>query len=425
MNKGKNIFILLLIGVVVIFSLFFIYPIKPLEKLANDFRPWRLGLDLVGGSFLIYEIDMSEVETLDQSPLASGLRDVIEKRVNSFGVSEPQVVIANSDSGYRLLVSLAGVHEVSEAIRQIGLTPLLDFREVVLPSNLEEGQQILPGDIQFVKTNLTGRYIESAQVAFDQTGVAPIVSLNFNKEGGDIFEEITARNVGKNLAVFLDDNLVQIATVQQKISGGKAQISGQFSLDEANILVQRFNAGALPAPINLINQQTVSATLGVDSLNRAVVAGVVGIMAIMLFMIFYYGILGVFASIALIIYVLIAMMVFKFIPVTMTLSGIAGFLLSIGMAIDANILIFERTKEELKRGASYNQAIEEGFLRAWTSIRDSNISTIITAIILYYFTSSFVQGFALTLLIGVLVSMLSAIFVTRVMLRVFYRKKHV
>ena len=421
MNRGKNILILFLIGIISIFSLFFIYPIKPIENLSDNFRPWRLGLDLVGGSFLIYEIDMSEVDSSDQDSVASGLRDVIESRVNLFGVSEPQVVIAQDDTGYRLLISLAGVSEVSEAIRQIGLTPTLDFREVVLPSDISEGQELTSDDIEFVKTQLTGRYIESAQVALDHTGISPIVTLKFDGEGAGIFERITERSVGKDIAVFLDDQLVQIATVQQKISGGNAQISGSFSLDEANTLVQRFNAGALPAPINLINQQTVSATLGAESLSRALAAGIAGTLAIILFMCFYYGNLGVFASVALIIYVLLNMAIFKFIPVTMTLSGIAGFLLSIGMAIDANILIFERTKEELRQGSSRAQAIENGFARAWTSIRDSNISTIITAVILYYFTSSFVQGFALTLLIGVLVSMFSAITITKNMLRVFYK----
>ena len=230
-------------------------------------------------------------------------------------------------------------------------------------------------------------------------------------------------NVDKPIAIFLDNSLIEAPIVQQKISGGQAVITGKFTIPEAKTLVGRFNAGALPAPITLISQQTISPTLGTDSLKKAAIAGALGTVLVMLFMLAYYRFFGIFACMALLIYILLTLGIFKLIPITLSLAGLAGFILTIGMAVDANILIFERVKEEIKRGLSRTAAIEEGFRRAWPSIRDSNTSTIITAIILYYFTSSFVKGFALTLLIGVLVSMFSAITTTRLLLKVLTKNK--
>ncbi len=391
---------------------FFVYP----GSFGNKIRPWRLGLDLVGGSHLIYEVDMSQIAAGDRDSVMSGLREVIERRVNLFGISEPQVVSAKEGDSYRLIVELAGIKDVNEAINEIGLTPFLDFREV-----FEEENSAGEVEANFIPTDLNGRYIENAQLNFNQTTGAPEVDIQFNNEGAKIFEELTDRNVGKPLAIFLDNVLIEAPVVQEKISGGQAQITGKFTVDEARKMVQRFNAGALPAPINLISQQTVGASLGQESLKRAIYAGAFGTLAIIIFMLIYYRRLGVFASLALIIYILLTAAVFK-LGITMTLAGIAGFVLSIGMAVDANILIFERTKEEIRKGLSKMSAIEEGFRRAWPSIRDSNISTIITSIILYYFTSSFIRGFALALLIGVIISMFSAIIITRTMLRAFAKE---
>jgi protein-export membrane protein SecD len=371
-----------------------------------EFQKWRLGLDLIGGSHLVYEVDLSKVKEPDQSIVLDGLRDVIEKRVNLFGVSEPQVYLAKSGDSQRLIVELAGVKDVKEAIKQIGLTPLLYFAESGAPT--EEG-----GELQFTPTELTGRYISGAQLTFDQVTRSPQISLSFNKEGSQLFADITGRNVGKPVAVFLDNNLITAPVVQEKIIGGQAQITGQFTIQEAKELVGRFNAGALPAPINLINQQTIGASLGADSLQKTLYAGLIGTLILIAFMIFYYRGFGFVASLALLVYLAITLGIFKLFGITLTLSGIAGFILSIGMAVDANILIFERTREEIKKGLSKATAISEGFKRAWPSIRDSNVTTIITAVILYYFTSGFVQGFALALLIGVIVSMFSAIIVTR------------
>ncbi|NCN95036.1 protein translocase subunit SecD, partial [Candidatus Wolfebacteria bacterium] len=385
--------------------------------LGGKFLPWRLGLDLIGGTHLVYEMDMSQVASSDKDSAVAGLRDVIERRVNLFGVSEPQVVSAKEGNSYRLIVEIAGIKDVNRAIKMIGETPLLDFREVVQSQNqasLTEQQN------QFILTNLTGRYVKSAQVGFDQTTGSPEVNIQFNDEGAKIFEDLTAKNVGKPIAIFLDNALIEMPTVQEKISGGSARITGKFTADEAKSMVERFNAGALPAPINLISQQTIGASLGQQSLNKAIYSGVLGTILVMIFMLLYYRILGIFASFALIIYVFLTAAFFK-LGITMTLAGIAGFILSIGMAVDANVLIFERTKEELKKGLAKSSAIEEGFRRAWPSIRDSNVSTMITSVILYYFTGSFIRGFALALLIGVIISMFSAITITRTMLRVFMK----
>jgi protein-export SecD/SecF family membrane protein len=409
MKRHAGLYLSLIILLAVAAGIF-VYP----KYFGAQNRPWALGLDLVGGAHLVYQVDLSKVPATDQNSVIAGLRDVIEKRVNLYGASEPQVYTAQSGANTQLIVELAGIKDLSAAIQEIGTTPLLDFREVE-----QNGSSS-----QFVYTNLTGEYITGAQLTFDPTTNAPQVSLTFNSEGGQIFQRITAANVGKPLAIFLDNQLIEAPTVEQEIPDGKAVISGgNMTVDSARTLVGRFNAGALPAPITLVNQQTVSATLGNDSLKKVIIAGIIGTILVILFMISYYGLLGVFAACALIIYTALTLGIFKIIPITMSLAGIAGFILTIGMAVDANILIFERIKEEHKKGLPYSSAVQEGFRRAWPSIRDSNTSTIITAIILYYFTSSFVQGFALTLLIGVLVSLFSAITTTRLFLYVFLKEK--
>lgn len=409
-KKGKSIIIFSVIVFVTILSGFFVYP----KGFGASHLPWRLGLDLVGGSTLVYEVDLTGIPQNEQSGAVSGLKEVIEKRVNLFGVSEPRVNIVEKSGSYQLLVDLAGVKNIEEAIRQIGETPVLDFREVYVNENDEA---------EYRQTELTGRFISSATLGFDQIN-NPLIVLDFNEEGAVLFETITGRNIGKPLAVFLDGEPISEPIVQSKISGGNAQITGRFTIDEARELVERFNAGALSAPIKLVNQRTVDPSAAGDSLDKMLVAFAIGTAVVMLFMILYYRSFGIYASLALIIYAVLSLAVFKAIPnFTMTLSGIAGFILSIGLAVDANILIFERTKEEMKKGINKIDAINEGFKRAWLSIRDSNTSSVITAIILYFLTTSFVKGFALTLGLGVLTSMFSAIFVTRTILRVFVKNK--
>ncbi len=415
--KKYSSLIFIIIILVAVAGGFFIYP----KFIGASFQPWRLGLDLVGGSHLVYEVDLSKVAAGDYDSVMSGLRDVIEKRVNLFGVSEPQVYTAQSGNSRQLVVELAGVKDVNEAINQIGLTPLLDFRLV---------QQNGTSSVNFIPTGLTGQYLTGAQLSFDQTTQAPQVSFNLNDQGAKLFDDLTKNNIGKPLCIFVDNNFIipdseidSCPRISGEIPSGKAVITGSFDINTVKSLVARFNAGALPAPIKLISQQTISPSLGSDSLKKAIFAGIIGTLLVMVFMIIYYRLLGVFAVMALIFYIIFTLSVFKIVPVTMSLSGLAGFILTIGMAVDANILIFERTKEELKKGLSRPAAIDEGFKRAWPSIRDSNVSTIITAIILYFFTSSFVQGFALTLLLGVIISMFSAITVTETFLRVFLKDK--
>lgn len=408
--KERSAAYLALIILLAILGGFFIYP----KSFGAKFLPWRLGLDLVGGSHLVYQVDMSNVAQADRDSVLNGIRDVIERRVNAFGVSEPQVFIASSGNTPQLIVELAGVKNVSDAVQQIGQTPSLDFR--LLEQN---GSSTV-----LVPTGLTGRYVTGAQLQFNNLN-QPQVSLSFNDQGASLFEQITGANINKQLCIILDNNITDPNTdcpvIQSKISGGQAVISGKFTIDQANQLIQRFNAGALPAPITLVNQQTISPNLGANSLNKALVAGLIGTLLVILFMIGYYRKLGLFAAAALVIYIILTLSVFKLIPITLSLAGLAGFILTIGMAVDANVLVFERVKEELKKGISRSAAISEGFKHAWPSIRDSNTSTIITAIILYYFTSSFIRGFALTLLIGVLMSMFSAITTTRLLLRSFLK----
>lgn len=436
MSKNKfPTYIIFVILLAILAGLFDYQPIwsKAVSKihLPQAFsRDWRLGLDLVGGSILTYNIDLSQVAAVERDSVTNGLRDVIERRVNFFGVTEPQIYTAKAGGEQHLIVELAGVKDINQAIEMIGETPLLDFREVEVEPAAETAANATSsaaGQLNneestylFIPTNLTGRYVKSAQVNFDNLG-KPIVDIAFTDEGAKIFEELTDRNVGKPLAIFLDNQLIEIPTVKEKISGGKAQISGSFTPDSARKLVERFNAGALPAPIKLLSQQTIGASLGLDSLKKTIFCGIIGFILVILFMIGFYRSLGLIASFALIIYAALTLGIFKVIPVTMTLAGVAGFILSVGMAVDANVLIFARMKEELKKGLSKTAAIEEGFRRAWPSIRDSNITTIIIAVILFYFATSFVKGFALTLFIGVLMSMFSAIAVTKSLLGIFIK----
>ncbi|HCC59896.1 MAG: protein-export membrane protein SecD [Candidatus Staskawiczbacteria bacterium RIFOXYC1_FULL_37_43] len=417
-------------------------------------KPYILGLDLQGGVQLIYQADLSSVE--DKSGAMAGLRDVIERRVNMFGVSEPVVQIQGQD---RLLVELPGVTDVKQAIDMIGQTPYLEFDE---ERTAEEAQQIIDkmkevqavqdegGDITSIEnwelalqnpyykpTELTGKYLTKANVIFDPTTYKPQIELRFNDEGAKIFEQITERNVNKSLAIFLDGasiidtngdgkidvNDLYAPNVQEKISGGKAVITGDMSTQKANEIARRLNSGALPVKIGSpISQETVGPTLGYASLQKSLLAGIFGLLAVVVFMVLIYRLPGLLASFALIIYVAIVLSLFKLIPVTLTLAGIGGFILSIGMAVDANILIFARMKEEIKAGKGLSQAIDEGFRRAWSSIRDSNFNSLIVCAILFFVATSFIKGFAFTLALGIIISLFSAIFITRIFLQVFVGK---
>ncbi|HRY82078.1 MAG TPA: protein translocase subunit SecD [Candidatus Moranbacteria bacterium] len=509
--------------------------IPPVYNVLNKLKI-NLGLDLQGGIHLEYKADVSQVESGKVSDAMQAVQDVIERRVNAFGVAEPVVYTTKSGTENRLIVELAGVKDINEAKNMIKATPLLEFKEmmenaseqipqdqldkanaeakkkaegilkkalagedfaklakensedpgskdnggeydfqkkgsfvseyedVIFNKNLKDGEiykelvetqfgwHIIKkieirgeGDAQefksahilitkktqpatkteWVSTGLSGKNLKSASVQFQNQGLSePEVSLKFDDEGTKLFAEITKRNLKKQVAIFLDGQVISSPTVQSEITNGEAVITGNFSIDEAKDLVKRLNEGALPVPITLISQQSVEASLGQVSLEKSLKAGIIGLILVIIFMLIYYRFLGLIASFALIIYSGLMISIFKlsgFSPwqITLTLPGIAGFILSIGMAVDANILIFERTKEEIRRGRSVLNAIEEGFKRAWTSIRDGNMSSIITALILVEMGTGFVKGFAITLVIGVLLSMFTAVVITRTILRFF------
>lgn len=520
--KANFIFIVIL----AIFATLIVWPKVPFLSSSNWFNKFKvhLGLDLQGGTHLVYQADVSGLLDAERKDSVSSLRDVIERRVNAYGVSEPVVQTNISGDNYRIIVELAGVNDVNEAISIIDKTPLLEFKTQGQAANNPEdvnavktkAQEILarvlkgedfatlakqysedtasaqnggdlpwvtkgnfvpefdaaifdtlkPGqvskqlvesqfgyhiikkieertneagakevhsahillkkpdaDLVWQDTTLTGRNIKKAQLQFDPNTQEPLVLLDFDDKGKEIFADMTSANVGKPIAIFLDGSLRSSPVVQEAITDGSAQISGKFTIKEAKQLVKDLNLGALPVPITLISQQTVGPSLGQISLDKSLIAGIIGFLAAALFMLLFYRLPGLIAVIALGLYTVLSLAVFELIPVTMTMAGIAGFILSIGMAVDANILIFERTKEELYHGKSLFTAIEEGFARAWTSIRDSNISSLITCTILAWFGTSIVKGFAITLGIGILISMFSAITVTRTLLYLIVNKK--
>lgn len=495
----------------------------------------NLGLDLQGGIHLEYKADTSQVESAKTDEAMQAIQDVIERRVNAFGVAEPVIYTTKSGSERRLIVELAGVRDIAQAKTMIKETPFLEFKEeaseesmqavkelaekadqqvkvkaeevikqalqgedfsqlakensedsgskesggdlgfvkagsfvpefdaVLFEKNLKDGEinpelvetqygwhiikkleekgegenrEIHSAHILFAKksnalnlqknyvsTGLSGKNLKNAVVEFQSQGLSgPQVGLKFDEEGAKLFAELTKKNLDKTLAIYLDGQIISAPTVQSEITNGEAVITGNFTTDEAKGLVKRLNEGALPVPIELISQQSVEASLGEISLQKSLKAGIIGLILVIIFMLVYYRFLGLIAALALLIYSGLMLSLFKLSvltpwSITLTLPGIAGFILSIGMAVDANILIFERTKEEIRRGRHIASALDEGFKRAWTSIRDGNVSSIITSLILIEMGTGFVKGFALTLILGVLVSMFTAIVITRTLLK--------
>ena len=421
----------------------------------------HLGLDLQGGSYLLYKADFKDIKPQDKADALNAIRDVIERRVNSFGVSEPQVAVSGQD---QIIIELPGIKDINDAIKQIGQTPYLEFRTQNPNLDLEKVKADEKLDINsvWIPTGLSGKQLKKASIDFQGSkGLnQPVISLEFNDEGKKLFSEITSANIGKPVAILLDGQVISAPIVQSAITEGSAVISGDFSVEQAKQLATRLNSGALPVPINLISQQNIGATLGKESIQKSLIAGILGLILIAIFMISYYRFPGFLAVCALLIYAAISIAIFKIgisftavvlvglffllgitvnmwfgilslfsyvlliflrglSPVTLTLAGIAGFILSIGMAVDANILIFERLKEEIRLGKEIHKAVEDGFARAWFSIRDSNVSSLITTLILYIFGTPSIKGFALTLGIGILISMFTAITVTRTFLRLF------
>jgi protein-export membrane protein SecD len=402
------------------------------EKSFYKNHPFRLGLDLSGGSHLVYNADVTDVPSGEVDDSMEALRDIIERRVNLFGVSEPVVQVQHgsfvSGAGEQLIVDLPGVTDVKKAVEMIGQTPLLEFkteRSKDQPITIKPGKdgKVDLGTVelgqQFVSTELTGRYLDKATLQFDPNTREPTVLLSFDNDGTKLFAEITKANIDKRVAIYLDGAPISTPVVRTEILDGQAVISGSFNPQEARTLVGRLNSGALPVPISLLSTQTIGATLGDKALNAGVQAAVYGFLLVALFLILWYRLPGLLATVSLCIFVVIILALFKLLPVTLTAAGIAGFIISIGIAVDANVLIFERVKEEMRSGKSIHDSILAGFSRAWLAIRDSNISNFITALILFWFGTSLIKGFALTLGMGVLVSLFTAITVTRIFLSVF------
>ncbi|MBD3300292.1 MAG: protein translocase subunit SecD [Candidatus Moranbacteria bacterium] len=507
---------------------------KNLGKILRD-QKIKLGLDLQGGAHLVYRADLSKIDEEDKDLATEAVRDVIEKRVNAYGVSEPQITTNRTEKEYRIIIDLAGIEDVNRAIEMIGQTPVLDFREpkneqdyqlseeekqvaieknqaikkkaeevlekaligenfeelakeysedlsnkdnggslgYVKKSTLQENyakefQEVLLRDdfevgtiwpelvrtdfgyhiikkedvrgegeeteiksshilfktvseekrpetelFPYKRTELDGKYLKRAQLVFDQNTGEPMVQLEFDSRGTELFKEITERNLGQPVAIYLDGFPRTQPVVQNVITNGKAVINGIGSQEEAKQLAIDLNSGALPVPIELISQENIGASLGQKSLDRSLEAGLYGIIALVIFMFIVYLFLGLVAALALGFYAVLMVAIFKLTGITLTLSGIAGFVLSLGMAVDANILIFERIKEELKQKRSLVESIDSGFSKAWVTIRDGNLSTIITCVVLIMLGTGVVKGFATTLFIGVLLSMFTAVFITR------------
>lgn len=438
-------------------------------------HPFKLGLDLSGGTHLVYQADVSKVDPADVGDSMSSLRDVVERRVNLFGVSEPLVqteqasALSSKESAYKLIVELPGVTDVDSAVKSIGATPSLEFRLLTAEDarKFEESSKDISSTTQkelayiksFKDTGLNGRMVGKATLQFNTTTNQPVVGLTFNTEGRTLFDNITKDHTGDYLGIFLDGTPISVPVIRDRIADGKAEINGTFTVDEAKTLVRNLNYGALPLPITLISTQTIGPSLGEASIKGGIKAGIVAFIIIAIFLTIWYRLPGFIATIALAIYIVLSLVIFKigvspgililfaiflflamryhwifgligvavyilmaFIPnalspVTLTSTGIAAFILSIGMAVDANILIFERMKEELGRGRGIWDAMHEGFARAWLSIRDSNTSSIITGAILYMFGStSVITGFALVFIVGVMVSMFTAITASRLLL---------
>ena len=389
----------------------------------NSLNP-SLGLDLKGGSQLVLLANTSKIPKTDISQAMSAARNVISQRVNLYGVANAQVYTEKYGNTNRIVVDLAGVKNLSEAKKLVGQTAKLEFltlKSSVVPSSITTAT--IPLNDFNQKTNLTGADLANATITYQQGNPNPAIQLNFKSEGLKKFSAIAKANIGKPVGIVLDNKVVENPIINSSLANGVVSspiITGNFSYNNAKTLVDQLNAGELPVPVKLIEENTIGATLGTSSINASLIAGFIGILIILGFMIWNYKTLGLIADFALIIYALLAFAIFKLIPITLTLEGIAGFILSIGMAVDANILIFERMKEEKKEGRSRKSTMTLGFKRAWNSIRDSNVSTLITTLVLYILGSSQIRGFAITLAIGVMVSLLTAITITKQLLYVFY-----
>ncbi len=423
MNKTvkTRVLTVVILAAGLLLSAFIYYSQNPNLGFISKFS-FKLGLDLNGGTHLVYKADTSKIPAGDVADSMQSLRNVIEARINSLGVSEPVVQTEKSTIGgeevNKLIVELPGVTDIKQAVDTIGQTPVLEFKKIN-PDAPALTASSTPAEIdaQFISTELTGRYLETALVQFDPQTNKPVISLTFNSEGKDVFAALTKSEMGNPIAIVLDGQILSAPVVQDEITDGKAIISGNFTVPEARELSRSLKYGALPVPVELVGTQTIGASLGADAINASVRAGMWGFLLVAIFLILLYRLPGLIAVVSLTLYVIFNLALFKLLGVVLTSAGLAAFIISIGMAVDGNILIFERMREEFEKGNSIEEGIKEGFNRAWLSIRDSNLSSIITALILFFTaTSALVKGFAFVFFIGVLVSAFTAITVSRTFL---------
>jgi preprotein translocase subunit SecD len=431
---------LIVIIVMVLLAAWIVWPNNPgvhIWGIDKDFKT-VLGLDLVGGVQALLEADVPEGQAVDAQSMQTAAQ-IVENRVNGLGVSEATVQQAGDR---RIVVELPGQTDPDTALTALKQTGLLEFVDMseIDPSEvyaLEENRTLIHTDFQtggsdttpaegqrIFRTVMTGSVLSDAQVTTSETGNYE-VAFELNDEGAQIFRDFTSQHIGDILAIVLDKQIISAPSIQNAITEGKGVINGNFTYETANALAVQLRYGALPIPLKIVESKTVGPTLGQDSLQKSLMAGIIGFTIVILFMAIYYRLPGLAAVIAILIYALLTFAIFRYIPVTLTLAGIAGFLLSTGSALDANILIFERMKEELRAGKNIQAAMDQGWKRAWTSIRDSNIATLITCVILFWFGSQFgatiVKGFSITLALGVVVSLFTAIIVTRTILNLIFK----
>ncbi len=398
-----------------------------------DLREMKKGLDLEGGIRVVLKADVSQIDASERDAALESAKEIISRRVNLLGVSEPYIATSKVGDEYRIIVEIPGLDDVSSAVNLIGQTAQLKFKQLAPDRQWSEEkfQEYYMDPTAWVDTSVTGADLKGVDVVFTQPGTTdiqqanrPQIRLRFSNEGREKFSQLAKENINKPIALYLDEGDYPLSTpvVSPDLAQGLFDdpvISGNFDVETANALSMSIRAGALPVPVQVLQQQTIGATLGEESVTKSFFAGTVGLILLLLFFIFHYKKLGFIAAIALVVYTVVTLAVFKIIPVVLTLPGIAGFVLSIGMATDANVLVFERVKEEILWGKPKSLAIKLGFERAWSSIKDSNISSLITSWVLFKFGSGPVRGFALTLAIGIFISLFSSIFVTRTLIEVF------
>jgi preprotein translocase subunit SecD len=389
----------------------------------------RKGLDIQGGMQVILEAEMDNIPSEDKALALESTREIIAKRVDLYGISESSIQTSKANEQSRLIIELPGISDPAQALELVGQTALLEFklqRELSQEEMIEATRSPQIWLDSFTDTGLTGKQLKKSQAQLDPQTSKPVISLEMNEEGRELFAKVTKEHVNEVLAIFVDGIPIMRPVISTPILDGRAVINGDFSVEEAKNLAIQLNAGALPVNIKVLEQKSIGASLGDESIQKSVKAGIIGLTLVLIFMILYYGSLGFVASISLIIYAVLTIALYKILGVVLTLPGIAGLILTIGMAVDSNILIFERMKEELRVGHPYARAMELGFGRAWDSIKDANLASILTALVLinplnfsFLNTSGMVKGFGLTFLIGTILSLFTGVTVSRLLLRAF------